>query len=125
MVQYFGVELIHSVFGKSGPESRESGVIRGGLAQWQAEELFKRQAVVDLIFKFGVGVDAETLLKHQAFEEQKRRIGVGAFTAGTDRVVVHQDGIDSGPVDGIGDFFHELEAAVVSEGTGESKIGES
>ena len=100
-------------------------MIRGGFAHGQTEELFKGQPLVDLVFQFGIGVDAEPLLKHQTFEEQKGPIGVGAFTAGTDRVVIHQDGIDSIPIDGMRNLIHEFEAAVVFEGTGESKICEA
>ena len=91
----------------------------------QAKKLFKRQSVVDLVFQFGVGADPEPLLKHQAFKEQKRQIGIGTFTAGADRVMAHQDRIDPGLVEGIGDYIRELKTAVVFEGAGECKIGES
>ena len=60
-----------------------------GFTERQAQESFERQAVVDLVFKLGVRIDAEPLLQHQAFEEQQRRIGVGAFAGCADSVMIH------------------------------------
>jgi hypothetical protein len=92
------------------------------LFQGQAEELFKRQSVVDLVFQFGIGFDAESLLEHQAFKEQQRRIGIGAFRAGSNRVMAYLDRINSAPIDRLGNLIHEFKAAIVLEGTGECEI---
>ena len=100
-------------------------MIGRGPIEREPEELFKRQPGVDLIFEFGIGVDAEPLLKHETFKKQQGRIGVGAFSAVTDSVIIHQDCIDSGPIDGIGDFFHQFEAAIMFEGARECEIGEA
>jgi hypothetical protein len=72
-----------------------------GFAERQAQESFERQAIVDLVFKLGIRMDAcpvkceayfsgaEPLLQHQAFEKQQRRIGVSAFSGCADSVMIH------------------------------------
>jgi len=73
-------------------------MIRRGLSKGQAEEFFKRQPVIDLIFEFGIVIDAcpvgpedrtgaEPLLQQYAFKQQHRGISISAFAAGTYGVV--------------------------------------
>ena len=69
-------------------------MIRRGFSKGQAEEFFKRQPVIDLIFEFGIGIDTEPLLQQHAFEQQQWAISVGAFAAGADGVMIHQNGIN-------------------------------
>ena len=61
-------------------------MIRRGFAQGQAEEFFKGQPVIDLVFEFRIGIDAEPLLQQYAFEQQQWWIGIGAFPTGTDGI---------------------------------------
>jgi hypothetical protein len=42
-------------------------VIRRGLIKGKLKKLFKEQPVVDLVFQFGIEVDAEPLFELQAF----------------------------------------------------------
>ena len=97
-------------------------MIGGGPIKGKAQELFKGQPVVDLVFEFGIGVDAEPLLKEHAFKEEQRRIGVSTFTAGTNGIVSHQDLFNANPVNGIIEIIHEFEAAVMFEGTSECQV---
>ena len=62
-------------------------MIRRRLAERKIEELFKRQPVVDLVFQFRIGLDAEPFLQHQTFKKQQRRLGIGALTAGAHGVM--------------------------------------
>ena len=74
-------------------------MIRRGFAQGQAEEFFKGQPVIDLVFEFGIGIDiypvefedystgAKPLLQQHAFKQQYGRVGVSPFAAGPYGVV--------------------------------------
>ena len=64
-------------------------------------------------------------MKHKAFKEQQRRIGVGAFTTGDGSVIVHQDCNNFGPICEIDGFFNDFETAVVIERAQEREIGEA
>ena len=44
---------------------------------------------VNLVFQFGVEVDAKPFLKHETFKKQQRRVGIGAFGACADRLMAH------------------------------------
>ena len=58
-----------------------------GLAKGDPEEFFERQAVIDLVFEFGIGIDAKPLLQQHAFKQQYGRVCVSAFAAGPAGVV--------------------------------------
>ena len=88
-------------------------MIRRRPIERESEEFFEGQPVIDLVFKFGVGVDAEPFLKEHAFKEQQRGIGIGAFTAGSHGIMSHQDLFNAIPIDGVIEFVHEFEAAIV------------
>ena len=64
-------------------------MIRGGFIQGQLQELFKGQAIINLVFQFRIGVNAESLLQHEAFKKQQRRVGIGTFRAGADSIMAH------------------------------------
>ena len=66
----FGIDLIHSIFGKPGSKKGESWVIRRSFTEKQAQEFFKRQSVVDLILQFDIGIDMKPLLEEQALTEK-------------------------------------------------------
>ena len=91
----------------------------------EAEKLFKRQSIIDLVFEFGVGVDAEPFLKEHAFKEEQRRIGIRALTAGPHGILSHQDLFNALPLDGVIEFIHQFEAAVVFEGACQCQVSES
>ena len=78
------------------------------LGKGQAEECFKGQPIIDLIFEFRIGVDPEPFLKQQAFEQKQGRVGVGTLTAGSYGVVREQELFDTAPIDGSIDGFHEF-----------------
>jgi hypothetical protein len=88
-------------------------MIGRGSIEREPEELFKGQPVVDLIFEFGIGVDAEPLLKEHTLEKQQRRVRIGTFTAGTDGIVSHQDLFNALPIDSVIERIHKFEAAIV------------
>ena len=88
-------------------------MIRRRPIERKPEEFFEGQTVVDLVFEFGVGVDAEPFLKEHAFEKQQGRVGIGAFTAGSHGVMSHQDLFNAPPINGVIELVHEFEAAIV------------
>jgi hypothetical protein len=124
LTQDLGVDRVYGGFGQSAAEAGEGGVIRCGLAEGQAQKGFEGESVVDLVFQLGVGLNAEPLLKQQAFEKHQRRVGTGAFLAGAHGVVAEQDGFDTRPVDGAAELLHELDAAVLFQAVGQGKVGE-
>jgi hypothetical protein len=67
-------------------------VVRCGLAEGKAQEGFEGEPVVDLVFQFGIRLDAEPLFKQQALEEHQGRAGAGALLAGAHGVMAEQDG---------------------------------
>ena len=58
-------------------------MIGGGPIKGEAEELFKGEPVINLVFKFGIGVDAKPLLKEHAFKKEQRGPSSGTFATGT------------------------------------------
>ena len=77
-----------------------------------------------MVFQFRVEIDPEPLFTHQAFKEQKTRIGC-AITASAVNVMADQDSIVPVPVDRIIVFIHEFVAVEVLDGTGECEIGKT
>ena len=77
-----------------------------GFAERQAQETFEGQAVVNLVFQLGIGGNAKPFLQQQAFEQEDGRIGFGAFLAGADGVMLHENRFDRGPFNGGRDLFH-------------------
>ena len=58
-------------------------MVRRGLAKGQVEELFKRKTVIDLVFEFRIGLDAEPLLEHHALKQQQRGPCPSTLATGT------------------------------------------
>ena len=58
------------------------------LAERETKEFFKRQSVVNLVFQLRIGIDVKPFLQQQAFKQQQRGIGTGAFVAGADGVMI-------------------------------------
>ena len=110
------IDHAHSVFGQSSSESRERGMIGRGIIEGESQELFEGDAVVDLGFQFGVGVDLEPLLQEKAFHKNYGWIGVIAGGAFTDGIVFHEQIVDSGPVDDGVDLFHSGDGPVLFDG---------
>jgi hypothetical protein len=95
LAQDLRVDLIYGFFGQSFSKAREGRVIRRGFAQRKMQKLFKRPAVVNLVFQLRVRIDVKPLLQQHALEQQQGRICIGAFAAGADGVMIHQNGINS------------------------------
>jgi hypothetical protein len=72
--------------------------------------------VVDLAFQFGIEIDMKSFLQQQAFKQQYGWIGIGAFTAGPNAVVVHQHRVDTIPIDETGNVTQSLEATIFIHG---------
>jgi len=116
------IDHAHSVFGQSSSESRERGMIGRGIIEGESQELFEGDAVVDLGFQFGVGVDLEPLLQEKAFHKNYGWIGVIAGGAFTDGIVFHEQIVDSGPVDDGVDLFHSGDGPVLFNGRRKREI---
>ncbi len=73
------VDFDHGFFGKVLSESGKSAVIRRRVIHRQIKEGFKRNPVVNLAFKFGIGFDLKPFLEQHAFEQQQR--GISSFSS--------------------------------------------
>jgi hypothetical protein len=62
--------------GQSSSEPGEGGMIGSGIVEGEPQELFERDAIIDLGFQFGIGIDLEPLLKEKAFHKNQGRIGI-------------------------------------------------
>ena len=60
-------------------------------------------------------MDTEPLLEHHALKQQQRWPCPGTFATDADHIMVHKDFVDAGPVNGVVEFIHEFETAVVFE----------
>ena len=81
-------------------------MVRRGFAEGQTQEFLEGQAVIDLIFQFGIGGNTKPFLQQQAFKQENGRVGFGAFLASADGIMLHENRFDTGPVNGSRDFFH-------------------
>ena len=93
-------------------------MVRRGFTERQAQEFLKGQSIIDLIFQLGIGgniypvefddysTGAKPFLQQQALEQEDGRIGIGAFIAGADGVMLHENRFDTGPVNGGRNLFH-------------------
>jgi hypothetical protein len=118
------VELYHGLLGKAAAESGKGGVIRSGLIQWQSQEGFEGDAVVDLAFELGIGGDLKPFLKQQAFEQQKGRVGLAALGLFASLVELIQEVFDRIPVDGQIELFENGQGAVFIGMLFDGKVGE-
>ena len=103
---------------------RSRGMIRSGIVKRKPQELFEGDSVVDLGFQLRIGIDLEPLLQEQAFDKEKRRIGIVSFKAFTDGIVSHEQAFNSGPVDNGVDLFHSFDSPVLFHGVKKGDIGE-
>lgn len=76
-------------------------MIGRGPIEREPEELFKGQPVVDLVFEFGIGIDAEPLLKEHTLKKQQQRVRVGTLSACTDGIMGHHDVFNARPIDSV------------------------
>lgn len=113
LLEQNAVGLNHGVLGDAITESGKGGVIRSRMFQWNAEKIFKREAIVDLAFEFGIRMNLKPLLKEQALEQHQRRIGVASFTGLSDRIMPEDQFVDRVPVNGIIQLFQEEKCTVI------------
>jgi len=62
-------------------------MIRRWFAKRESEEFFKEEPVVDLVFQFGIGIDAKPFSQHQTFKEHQWRKGSSTFTTAANSVM--------------------------------------
>src|SRR5664280_480277 len=117
------IDSAHIVFRESSSEPGEGGMIGGGVVKRKPQELFEGDSVIDLGFQLRIGIDLEPLLKKKAFHQDKRRIGIVAFKAFTDRVVSHKQVFYSGPINNGVDLFHSFDGPILFHRVKKGYIG--
>ena len=79
-----------------------------GFTERQSQKTFEGQAVINLVFQFGIGRNTKPFLQQEAFEQEDGWIGLGAFIAGAHGIMLHENRIDTGPIKGGLEFFHQF-----------------
>jgi len=112
----------HGFFGQSSSESGEGGMIGCGIVEGEPQELFEGDAIINLCFQFGIGIDLEPLLEQEAFHKNYGMIGVIAGSAFSNGIGVHDQRINTGPVDDVVDLFHSGDGPVLFDGRQKREI---
>ena len=120
------VDGFHGLLRETASEAGEGGMIRRRLIHGQPQELLEGDAIVDLGFQFGIGIDAKPLLQKQAFEKQEGMIGFASFSAFANGIASDYQLFDPRPVDDIADLIHSFDGAIAIQGAekGDVRKGE-
>ena len=122
MRKQFMIDRAHRFFGQSTSEPGEGGMIGRRIFEGEPQELLEGDAIVDLGFQFGVGVDLEPLLQEKAFNKNYGWIRIIASGAFSDGIVFHDQIVDSGPIhDGV-DLLHPGDGPVLFDGRRKREI---
>ena len=117
------IDCTHGIFGQSSSEPGEGGMIGCGIVEGEPQELLERDAIVDLGFQFGIGIDLEPLLEQEAFHKHYGRIGAISRSAFSDGIIVHDQRVYAGPVDDAIDLFHSGDGPILFDGRQKREIG--
>jgi hypothetical protein len=117
------IDQAHGFFGQSSSESREGGMVGCWIIEGESQELFEGDAIINLGFQLGIGIDLEPLLEQKTFHKNYGRIRIIARGAFPDGIVIHDQSIDSGPVDDIVDLIHSGDGPVLFNGREKREIG--
>jgi hypothetical protein len=118
------VDHAHGIFGESASEPGEGGMIRRRLIEGETKKLLEGDPVVDLGFQLRIGVDAEPLLKQEAFHKKQRGIGLVAFRTFADGIISHDEVFNTGPIDDGVDLLHSFDGPVMFQRGKQRDIGE-
>ena len=116
------IDQTHGILRKPASEPGEGRMIGRTLIKGKTQKLFEGDPVVDLGFQLRIGVDAEPLLKQEAFHKKQRGIDLVAFRTFADGIISHDEVFNTGPIDDGVDLLHSFDGPVMFHGTKERNV---